>query len=201
MPVACRRDQRHAMVVGVLGGGEHDLPDRGLLGQLLGRDRTRHVVAGGCAVVQPRVGVEALTVRHTSRPPCVGGIGEGSRRFGPQEEVARVLAGADVHDRRVRSDAGDADAVAGERRCRPRACRDRPRPRWRDRQSGGVCGYSAVDVGLTTVKLMLRSLLKFGAMSGWLPSTPVSMMPTVTPLPVARRCAASAVAPIMLMSH
>ena len=109
MPVARGRDQRHAVVVRVLGGGKHDLPDRGLLGQLLVGDSTRHVVGAGCAVVEPRVGVEAH-VRHVE--PLVAGIDE--RLHGlPHEEVARVLAGADVHDRRVRSDAGDADAVAG----------------------------------------------------------------------------------------
>ena len=39
------------------------------------------------------------------------------------------------------------------------------------------------STGMSWVKLRLSALSKFGAMSGWLPSTPVSMMPTRTPLP------------------
>ena len=35
---------------------------------------------------------------------------------------------------------------------------------------------------MSVVKLRLSAALKLGAMSGWLPSTPVSMIPTVTPL-------------------
>ena len=34
--------------------------------------------------------------------------------------------------------------------------------------------------GMSVTKFRLPSASKFGAMSGWVPSTPVSMMPTVT---------------------
>ena len=37
--------------------------------------------------------------------------------------------------------------------------------------------------GMSVVKLRDRAASKFGAMSGWLPSMPVSMMPTFTPRP------------------
>jgi hypothetical protein len=56
--------------------------------------------------------------------------------------------------------------------------------------------------GLSTVKFRLSSRLRFGAMSGWLPSTPVSMMPTRTSwVPGRRAYEPPGVAPIMAMSH
>ena len=56
--------------------------------------------------------------------------------------------------------------------------------------------------GMSTVKFRLRLLLKFGAMSGWLPSTPVSMIPTRTFLsPRSFRYDPSTVAWIIRMSH
>ena len=53
--------------------------------------------------------------------------------------------------------------------------------------------------GMSMVKLRDRSWLKFGARSGWLASTPVSITPTVTRRPVARRWASNA--PIISMFH
>jgi hypothetical protein len=35
--------------------------------------------------------------------------------------------------------------------------------------------------GMSVVKFRLRAASKLGLMSGWLPSTPVSMIPTMTP--------------------
>ena len=50
-----------------------------------------------------------------------------------------------------------------------------------------VAGWSglwrrAVDGGMSSVKLRLSAASKFGAMSGCMPSMPVSMMPTSTRL-------------------
>ena len=57
--------------------------------------------------------------------------------------------------------------------------------------------------GMSTVKLRLSALEKFGAMSGWVPSMPVSMMPTSTPSPCSSRAGlpSSSWAPIISMSH
>jgi hypothetical protein len=55
--------------------------------------------------------------------------------------------------------------------------------------------------GMSVVKFRLSAALKLGARSGWVPSMPVSMMPTVTPSPVAVAWATSGVAPIICMPH
>ena len=58
------------------------------------------------------------------------------------------------------------------------------------------------SVGMSVVKLRLSSLEKFGAMSGCVPSTPVSMIPTSTCLlPRSTRYEPSVVAWICCMSH
>jgi hypothetical protein len=56
--------------------------------------------------------------------------------------------------------------------------------------------------GMSVVKFRLRSRLKFGAMSGWFPSIPVSMTPTRTFLePRSFLYEPSVVAWIICMSH
>ncbi len=107
VPVAGRGHQRDAGVVGVLERGGDGLLGQRLLGQLLLGDRSGEVVVGRVAVVEPRIGVEAH-VDHVE--PGVRRVGEGGDRL-VQEEVARVLAGADVDDRGVGGHAGRADAV------------------------------------------------------------------------------------------
>ena len=56
--------------------------------------------------------------------------------------------------------------------------------------------------GMSVVKLRLRAWLKFGAMSGWEASMPVSRIPTRTLLfPASTACDPCLVAPIIGMSH
>ena len=56
--------------------------------------------------------------------------------------------------------------------------------------------------GTSTVKLRLSAASKFGAMSGWKPSMPVSITPTSTPrLPGSIAYEPAAVALIIAMSH
>ena len=56
--------------------------------------------------------------------------------------------------------------------------------------------------GTSTVKLRLRAASKFGAMSGWKPSMPVSSTPTSTPrLPGSIAYEPETVAWIIVMSH
>ena len=133
----------------------------------------------GRAVVEPRIDV----VRHVHDvDAAVARVGERVDRRLEQEE-ARVLAGADVDELDARGDAADADPVQrGADRARPRACRGRRRRRRAGRRTRATShGPSSMPVtGLSTVKLRLSARLKFGAMSGWLPSTPVSMTPTRT---------------------
>lgn len=43
------------------------------------------------------------------------------------------------------------------------------------------CSHGPSKLGRSVVKLRLRWRLKFGLMSGWLPSMPVSILPTMTP--------------------
>ena len=56
---------------------------------------------------------------------------------------------------------------------------------------------------MSVVKLRLSALEKFGAMSGWVPSMPVSMMPTSTPSPRSSSAGLPSAfwAPIISMSH
>ena len=55
--------------------------------------------------------------------------------------------------------------------------------------------------GMSVVKFRDRPASKFGSRSGCVPSTPVSMIPTSTPAPVAVSWAPSGVAPIISMLH
>ena len=93
---------QHAVVGGVVERPLGGLSDDALLG-LLGR-RVGRVVQ---AVEQPRVGEEAH-VHHVDAD--VAGVGQRVER-GLQEEEAGVLAGADVDERDLGCDAGDAEAV------------------------------------------------------------------------------------------
>ncbi len=55
--------------------------------------------------------------------------------------------------------------------------------------------------GMSVTKFRLSALLKLGATSGWLPSMPVSMMPTRTPSPWLTAYEPAGVAPIIRISH
>jgi hypothetical protein len=48
-------------------------------------------------------------------------------------------------------------------------------------EPSGSSAHSPSTSGMSVVKLRLRPALKFGAMSGWSPWTPVSITPTRTP--------------------
>ena len=102
MVVATRADQRDALAVRVVQCALHGRDDRALLQLLLRR-------GGGVvdAVHVPGVDVE----RHVDHVEAdVGAVGE-RVDDGLQEERPRVLAAADVDQRHVRRDAGDAEAV------------------------------------------------------------------------------------------
>ncbi len=127
--VAGCRHERHAVSVGVVERPLHGRDDRSLL-RLLGR-RVGRVVR---AVEQPRIDV----VAHVDDVDAVSaGVGQRvDRRL--EEEVARVLPGPEVDDRRLRRHARDAEPVDGRGDGRrPRACRGRPRRRWPDRCTSG----------------------------------------------------------------
>jgi hypothetical protein len=100
--VAQGGDQRHALRTRVLHRQLGRRDDRPLLLLLL-----RGVRRVGPAVVQPRIDVE----RHVHDiDAVVGGVRE-RLEGGPEQEEARVLAGADVDDVDLRRDAADADLV------------------------------------------------------------------------------------------
>ena len=103
--VALGRDRRHARGACVVDGALRGLDDQLLLA-LLGR-RVRRV---GRAVVEPRVDVERHVDDVDAVVARVGQRVEGRA----EEEVARVLAGAQVDEVDLRGDA--ADALAVERR-------------------------------------------------------------------------------------
>ena len=105
--VAERGDHGDAVPVRVVQCPTHRLADQVLLRGLGGRVLRR---AAG-AVVQPRVDVEGH-VDHVD--PGLRGVGEGvDGRL--QEEVAAVLAGADLDEVDPRGDAADTHAVEGGR--------------------------------------------------------------------------------------
>jgi hypothetical protein len=68
-------------------------------------------------------------------------------------------------------------------------------------EPSGSSAQSPSTSGMSVVKFRLSVLLKFAAMSGWLPSIPVSMIPTSTPSPRSIACEPSAVAWIIFMPH
>ena len=133
----------------------------------------RRVGRVGRAVVEPRVDEEAH-VDHVDA--VVAGVGERvDRRL--EEEEAGVLAGADVDERHVRRDAGDAEAVqrgadrAGDVRAVAVVVLVRP-----GRRSVGSLARRRRSSGMSVRSSGYSAASKFGAMSGWVPSMPVSMI-------------------------
>ena len=173
MAVALGRDRRDALGACVVDGALRGLDDQLLLA-LLGR-RVRRV---GRAVVEPRVDVERHVHDVDAVVARVGQRVEGRA----EEEVARVLAGAQVDEVDLGGDA--ADALAVERRADGRGdvravavLVDVGRVLTR---LVGLLRAGPSTVGSSTVKLRDSAASKFGAMSGCEPSMPVSMMPTRT---------------------
>ena len=108
MLVAEGPDERDAVGVGVTERTRHRVDDHVLLGD--GLWALRRVLRGtALAVVQPRVDVEG----HVDDVEAVvASVGQGVDDRA-QEEVAAVLAAADVDERGVGRDAAHADAVEG----------------------------------------------------------------------------------------
>ncbi len=80
-----------------------------------------------------------------------------------------------------------------------------PWPSWSTLAGSTQSAYShgpSID-GMSTVKLRLSAFEKFGAMSGCVPSMPVSMIPTSTPAPRAASAGPPSLpwVPIIRMSH
>ena len=126
------------------------------------------------AVVEPRVD-EVAHVHHVD--PEVAGLRERiDARL--QEEEPRVLPGPQVHERHVGRDAGHSEAVDRRARpCSPTCVRGSSRRRHSGLQESGSSSHGPSIEGMSVVKFRLSDRLKFGAMSGWLPSIPVSRMP------------------------
>ena len=172
---------------GVAEGPGHRLDDHVLLGRLL-----RGVLGGATrAVVGPRVDVE----RHVDHVDARRRRDVRERVVTAEEEVAAVLAAAHVDELSTfGATPRDARSRSGRRRsCRPRGCRARRR-----RRSAGSTqpahSHGTVDVDHVGGEVARERASKFGAMSGWEASTPVSMMPTLTRLsPISMRCASDGV--------
>ncbi len=173
MVVAERPDQGHALVVGVVEGPVHRGDDHPLLGLVLGR-----VGRVGGAVVEPRVDVEG----HVDDVEADVGAVRQRVHHRLEEDVAAVLAAADLDQRDVRSDAGEPGAVgSGGRPCRPRACRG-PESSQPTGSLQLLNSHAPSMAGMSVTKFRDCAASKFGARSGLRASSPESRMPTVTPL-------------------